>query len=666
MSKKAMVPFRMEELRKKLSDASASYYVLNNPIISDQEYDEAYKELVTLEEKYPQFITPDSPTQRVGAAPSEKFEKVEHESAMLSLDNVFSTGELEDFDLKIRRALALPEVEYVVEPKLDGLAVEICYDKAVLTRGATRGDGLVGENVTANIRSIKSIPLSLTNNYSPTSSDYRVRGEVVMSKKAFSELNERRESEGKSLFVNPRNAAAGALRQLDSKVTSERNLRFFSYDLIVDDDDIQSQSDKSNLLLYALRIPAVPQYKCHGIEEVLKSIQSIEEKRKELQFDIDGAVIKVNSMLYQKSLGFTGRAPKWAIAFKFKAEQRETQILDIQVQVGRTGVLTPVAIMKPILVGGVTVEKATLHNQDMLDAKNVNVGDYVIIQRAGDVIPEVVKVSRKNSDGVFQLPDLCPVCGANVVRIEGEAAKRCSSVACPAKVVEGIKHAVSRDCLNIDGLGDKVVDQLVSERVIKNLSDLFSLHPMHLIGLPGFGEKKAVKLVESIQKARSTTFPRFIFSLGIFGVGKEVAKLIADVYADLDALSCSTSKELQEIPTIGPETAKSIRAFFDNTDNLEYANKVYSFLSFSKNDKKKVTSDKFKGKTFVITGNHLSERDSLKQLIIDNGGKCAGSVSKKTSALVAGVEAGPKKLAAAKELSIPVWSESDLRSALND
>ena len=665
MTKKAMVPFRLEELRKKLTDASASYYVLNAPIISDPEYDELYRELVALEKKYPEFITSDSPTQRVGAAPSDKFEKVQHEVPMLSLDNVFNEEELRAFDLRVRRALSLPEVEYVVEPKMDGLAIEVCYDNAILTRGATRGDGSVGEDVTSNIRTIKSLPLSLSNSYSPQGSSIRVRGEVVMSKKGFVELNEKREKAGKSQFVNPRNAAAGSLRQLDPRETAERNLRFFAYDLIIDDEDVKAQSDKSMLLLYALHVPSVPQYKCHGIDEVLKSIGHVNETRKTLPFDIDGCVIKVNALTYQESLGFTGRAPKWAIAFKFEAEQKETQILDIQIQVGRTGVLTPVAVMNPIMVGGVTVEKATLHNQDMLDAKGINIGDHVIIQRAGDVIPEVVKVSRKNSKGVFQIPDVCPVCGSEAVRIAGEAAKRCSSSYCPAKVVGSIQHAVSRDCLNVDGFGEKIVEQLVEEQVIKNLSDIFELHPLHLINLDGFQEKRATKLVQSIQKARSTTFPRFLFSLGIFGVGKEVAKLIAGQYPTLGELEQATSQDLQKIPTIGPETAKSIRAFFTNPSNIDNARRISLFLSFDNTPKTKVTSDVLKGKNFVITGNHLSERDALKQLIIDNGGKCSGSVSKKTNILLAGKEAGPKKLVAAKELGIEIWDENKLRQVIN-
>ena len=664
MTKKAMVPFRLEELRKKLADASASYYTLNAPIISDPEYDELYRELVALEKKHPEFITSDSPTQRVGAAPSDKFEKVEHEVPMLSLDNVFDEEELQAFDLRTRRALSIPEVEYVVEPKMDGLAVEICYESAALTRGATRGDGSVGENVTQNIRTIKSLPLSLSNNYSPHGPMIRVRGEVVMNKQSFAELNEKREKAGKSLFVNPRNAAAGSLRQLDPRETAERNLRFFAYDLTIDD-DVKTQSDKSMLLLYALSVPSVPQYKCHGIEEVFKSIKHVNETRKTLPYDIDGCVIKVNSLVYQESLGFTGRAPRWAIAFKFEAEQKETQVLDIQIQVGRTGVLTPVAVMNPIMVGGVTVEKATLHNQDMLDAKNINVGDFVIIQRAGDVIPEVVKVSRKNSDGVFQIPDVCPVCGSEAVRLPGEAAKRCSSSYCPAKVVGSIQHAVSRDCLNVDGFGEKIVEQLVEEQVIKNLSDIFELHPLHLINLDGFQEKKATKLVQSIQKARNTTFPRFLFSLGIFGVGKEVAKLLVDYYPTFDKLEKATSQDLQKIPTIGPETAKSITMFFGNPDNVENARKILSFLSFNTETKAKVTSDKLKGKSFVITGNHLSERDALKQFIIDNGGKCSSSVSKKTNILLAGKEPGPKKIVAAKELGIEIWDESKLRQVIN-
>lgn len=363
--KKTVMAVRAEELREKLNLYCHNYYALNSPLVSDAEYDLLYRELVNIETSFPELITPDSPTQRVGTAPSSKFEKVTHDVPMLSLDNVFDEDELRAFDSRVKKALSLPAVEYVVEPKMDGLAVEIRYDGALLTLGATRGDGEVGEDVTSNIKTIKSLPLSLSTNYSPASANYRVRGEVILDKKSFEEANKQREEEGKALFVNPRNAAAGTLRQLDPRITARRNLRFFAYDVIVDDDDLQTQADKSTLLLYVLRIPAVPQYKCHGIDEVLTSVAHIDSTRKTLSYEIDGAVIKVNSIHHQRTLGFTGRAPRWAIAYKFQAEQAETTIKDIQVQVGRTGALTPVAIMEPVEVGGVTVVKATLHNQDM-------------------------------------------------------------------------------------------------------------------------------------------------------------------------------------------------------------------------------------------------------------------------------------------------------------
>jgi DNA ligase (NAD+) len=661
--KKTVMAVRAEELREKLNQHCYQYYILNSPLISDAEYDLLYRELVHIETSFPDLITPDSPTQRVGSTPSSKFEKVTHDIPMLSLDNVFDEDELKAFDSRIRKALSLPAVEYVVEPKMDGLAVEIRYDNALLTLGATRGDGEVGEDVTSNIKTIKSLPLSLVTNYSPSSSNYRVRGEVILDKKSFEEANKQREAEGKPLFVNPRNAAAGTLRQLDPRITAKRNIRFFAYDVVVDDDEIQNQSDKSMLLLYVLRIPAVPQYKCLGIEAVLDSVKHIDTTRKTLPYEIDGAVIKVNPISYQKVLGFTGRAPRWAIAFKFQAEQAETTIKEILVQVGRTGALTPVAIMEPVEVGGVTVVKATLHNQDMLNAKNVNVGDKVIIQRAGDVIPEVVRVSVKQSDGVFQIPDLCPVCGSTAVRLADEAVKRCVSLSCPAKLIEGLKHFVSRDAMNMDGLGDKLIEQMVEKGLIKTAIDLFELHPIRLNNLERMGPKLAVKVIEAIQKARNTTMPRFLYSLGIPTVGRSVSKLLFEHYPTLQDLQKASFDDLQKIPTVGPEIAKNIRTYFEDPENVAFANKFLSFLSFEP-VKKVVIGNKLKGHTIVITGNHSTERDNLKALITANGGKCSSSVTGKTSILLAGKEAGPKKLKAAKEMKIPIWSEMDLMTVL--
>ena len=662
--KKTVMAVRAEELREKLNLYCYHYYILNTPLVSDPEYDLLYRELVTIETTFPDLITPDSPTQRVGSTPSSKFEKVTHEIPMLSLDNVFDEDELRAFDARIRKALSLPAVEYVVEPKMDGLAVEIRYDKALLTRGATRGDGEVGENVTANIRTIKSLPLSLVTNYTPTSKDYRVRGEVILDKKSFEAMNIQREKQGKPLFVNPRNAASGTLRQLDPRVTAERNLRFFAYDVIVDDDDILTQMDKAMLLLYALRIPTVPQYKCANINEVLESVKHIDNTRKTLGYDIDGAVIKVNSLTYQRSLGFTGRAPKWAIAYKFQAEQAETICEQILVQVGRTGALTPVAILKPVEVGGVVVKKATLHNQDMVNAKGINAGDKVIIQRAGDVIPEVVRVSEKLSVGNFQIPDNCPICGSIAIKEPDEAVKKCSNTSCPAKLVEGLKHFVSRDAMNMDGVGDKLIEQLVEKGLVKNARDLFELHPIRLNGLDRMGPKLALKIVEGIQKARFSTMPRFLYALGIPSVGMELSKVLCENYPTLDELRAATTGDLQRISTVGPEIAKNIVSYFSVKENTELAQNILGYLSFDAPQQTVKKTEKLKGHIIVVTGNHATERDDLKALIVANGGKCSSSVSKKTSVLLAGKEAGPKKLKAAQELKIPIWSEMDLRTVI--
>jgi DNA ligase (NAD+) len=662
--KKTVMAVRAEELREKLNLYCHNYYVLNTPLVSDQEYDLLYRELVNIETTYPELITPDSPTQRVGAVASSKFEKVTHDVPMLSLDNVFDEDELRAFDSRIRKALALPAVEYVVEPKMDGLAVEVRYDNSLLTRGATRGDGEVGEDVTSNIRTIKSLPLSLATNYTPSSTSYRIRGEVILDKKSFENMNKQREKEGKPLFVNPRNAASGTLRQLDPRVTSQRNLKFFAYDVIVDDDDIKTQTDKAMLSIYALRIPTVPQYKCHDIKEVLTSVKHIDETRKTLPYEIDGAVIKVNSIAYQQVLGFTGRAPKWAIAYKFQAEQAETVCEQIIVQVGRTGALTPVAILKPVEVGGVVVKKATLHNQDMVNAKNINAGDKVIIQRAGDVIPEVVRVSEKLSVGTFQIPDTCPICGSVAIKEPDEAVKKCSNSSCPAKLVEGLKHFVCRDAMNMDGVGDKLIEQLVEKGIVKNAQDLFELHPIRLNGLDRMGPKLALKIVEGIQKARYTTMPRFLYALGIPSVGRELSKILCETYPALDSLRVATTEELQRIATVGPEIAKNIVSYFSVKENVELAQGILQYLSFDTPKQTVRKTEKLKGHTIVVTGNHTTDREELKALIVANGGKCSSSVSGKTSILLAGKEAGPKKIKAAQELKIPIWSEMDLRTVL--
>jgi DNA ligase (NAD+) len=663
MDKKLMkAALRVEELRNNIDTWSYAYYVMDQPTISDQEYDKAFKELITLEGKYPELVTPRSPTQRVGAQPSTKFEKLEHKYPLMSLDNVFDMDELTQFNKRIASFSSTKHVEYVVEPKLDGAAVEIVYKDGVLVTAATRGDGKVGEDITANIRTIKSLPLSIAQQEAGIT--YRVRGEVIIDKKSFEEINLQREADGKNTFANPRNAAAGTLRQLDPKEVAKRKLKFFAYDLLVDGQDIPTQFDKASTLLYILRVPTVPQYRCHGLEEVKEKVEEINQIRKGLAYDIDGAVIKVNSCALQGSLGFTNRAPKWAIAFKFQAEQATTIIKDILIQVGRTGALTPVAIMEPIEVGGVTVERATLHNQDQIDAKGIFIGAQVIIQRAGDVIPEVVEVLNKG-ETTFKIPDTCPSCGSNAVSIKGEAVKRCLSPSCPAKLLEGLKHFVSRDAMNIDGVGEKVLEQLVDNKLVSRPVDLFKLLPIHLVKLDRMGQKSAVKVVEAVQKARVTTRPRVLYSLGIPLVGRSVSNKLFENFSEFNDLFLCKASDVMSIEGIGEEIFKSFDSYFSVQENQDHLKELLEFVSFSAIKAKEVVSNKLDGKVFVVTGDHPTDRELLKAEIVANGGRVVGSVSKKVNILLAGTGAGPKKLAEASKLGITLWNEDTFRNAIS-
>jgi DNA ligase (NAD+) len=658
---KAKAQLRISELRKQIEDADTKYYILDSPDISDQEYDKLFKELVKVETKFPDLVIPESPTQRVGAAASGKFNKIEHAVKMYSLDNIFDEKELKSFSKKVCKTLRLDDVEFVVEPKLDGLAIELVYEEGLLKTAATRGDGIIGEDVTANVKTIKSIPLRIDDKRK-----LRVRGEVVMSKETFSKLNTSFELKGKKPFVNPRNAAAGSLRQLDPKVTSERQLSFYAYDLLSDENlTVGTQIDKAYFIVYTLGIPLVPQYQCRYIEQVQECIKLIEEQRDKYKYDIDGAVIKVNTLKQQMRLGFTGRAPKWAIAFKFESEQASTIIKDITIQVGRTGALTPVAELEPIAVGGTTVSRATLHNQDVIDTKDINIGDAVVVQRAGDVIPEVVRVTEKRSEGTYQIPDVCPSCGAAAVRTKGEAVKRCANKTCPAKLIESIKHMVSRDALNVDGMGDKIVEQLVNEGLIKKPYNMFELHPMYLLDLDGFKERKANKLIEAIQNSRKTTVSRFLFALGVPLVGKEMAKVLYDNFIFVEKIALLNKKELLAIDGIGPEVASSIVDYFQ--ENKDLVEELLKYMDFDNKDGRvNPTSNKLEGKTFVVTGNHPTDREELKQLIKDHGGRAVGSISKKVNVLLAGKDAGPKKLKKAKDMDIKLWSELDLRSYIDE
>jgi len=648
---------RIKELSGEIDNANYQYHALDSPTISDQEYDEKMKELQDLEKAYPDLIVSTSPTQRVGSAPLSSFTKVKHAVPMLSLDNVFSLDELRKWAKKTGSS------DFVVQPKLDGLAIELVYDANKFVLAATRGDKETGEDVTHNIRTIRGIPLDVGGKFD-SNLFFRVRGEVVIYKKDLLAINAEREAEGEDTYVNPRNAAAGGVRNLDPQKAAKRRLRFFGYELLAEGRDLDSQTAKQ-LFLDSLHIPSSVTFHVKSVDGLVDQVKKIEEDRSKFPYDIDGAVIKVNRTDEQEKLGFTSRAPRWAIALKFKAEQAETTVKSITVQVGRTGTLTPVAELVPVKVGQATISRATLHNQDMLNAKNINVGDKVIIQRAGDVIPEVVKVSEKKTDGPFIIPDTCPACGSKAVRITGEAALRCTNKTCIAQLAESIKHFVCRDALNIEGLGEKVVEQLVNKKIIQSPYDLFTLMPLHFAGLERMGDKLAAKIIAAIQKARATTLDRFIYSLGIPLVGRSVSKQFAEKFKTMEAVMDADTKDILSLDGIGTAIAENTKQFFSQQVNRNLVNGLLHLMTFDEVASVTVTSDKLKGKVFVVTGNHSTPREDLKALIAQYGGKCVGSLSAKVNILLAGKEAGPKKLTFAKDNKVLIWSEGDLMDAIN-
>lgn len=636
--------YRAKHLRDKLNRWSYHYYALASPLVSDQEYDKAFRELHDLELDNPDLKTPDSPTQRIGHIPVGKLQKREHSSKMYSLDNVFSIDELDTWLEKHN----YPTV--VVQPKLDGAAVEIEYQRGYLFRGLTRGDGAVGEDVTHIVRTIRSLPLAV-------SQDVTIRGEVVLLKDRFVKQNEKRLKEGKPEFVNPRNAAAGTLRQLNPQIASEVGLSFYAYDVLGEFANEQAKLD----FIAQNYIPVVKSYECKVRDEILTYVNIVQHEKANFPYGIDGVVIKILDTELQNKLGYTTRAPRWALAYKFQPEQAETVIKDIIVQVGRTGVLTPVAELDPVEVGQVTISRATLHNQDMIKEKNINIGDRVVIQRAGEVIPEIVRVSEKAFDGYFLLPPACPVCGDAVVRLEGEAATRCTNVRCKAKLIESLKHFCSRDALNIDGLGERLIEQLVEKNIVSSPYDLFTLLPLHFNGLERVGDKLISNVIGAIHRARVTTLDRFIHALGIPLVGKQVAKQLSEKFIKFESFQNAKNADLLSMSGIGPEMVSSIKTYFANEHNQKLIEDLRNVITIEMSNQRGPTrTNRLSGKTFVITGDHFTPREELKVLIEENGGRCVGSVSGKVDVLLAGRAAGPKKINKAQELKIPVWSEKDL------
>lgn len=660
----------IEDLRNRIRYHDHRYYVLDSPEISDAEYDRLFKRLEELEKENPALITPDSPSQRVGGTALARFGQIPHAMPMLSLSNVFEESELYEFDVRVKRGLGRnQDILYTVEPKLDGIAVELVYENGILISGATRGDGIVGEEITANVRTIKAIPLRLrTEGPLASSTLLDVRGEIFMNRSDFDELNRSRDEAGLQAFANPRNAAAGSVRQLDPRITAKRPLKFAAHGVGRIDGPVPESHYE---LLQALHLVGLPAnldnaMLCSDIEAAIGHYLYLMNIREKLPYEIDGAVVKVNSLIDQAALGIKTRSPRWAVAFKFVPLQATTRILRIDVGVGRTGTLTPVAIMEPVNVGGVRVSRATLHNQDEIDRKDIREGDTVIIQRAGDVIPEVVSVvaeKRPHESVPYKIPDRCPVCNSEALRLEGQAAKRCVNASCPARLKETIRHFASRTAMDIEGLGTKLVEQLVDRGLVSNPADLYGLSRETLASLDRMADKSATNILEALERSKSVSADRFLFSLGIPLVGEHVARLLTQAFGDVLTLIRKTPEDMQRVHGIGPEVAASVAAFFREDRNVDV---VKGLLDSGVTPRPlelppAKTESPFFGKTVVFTGTISLARSEAKKIVESAGGKVSGSVSRKTDYVVAGEDPG-SKLDKAREFGVSVLSEEEFRT----
>jgi len=665
----ASVKKEMEELREKLRYHEYRYYVLDDPEISDAAYDRMMNRLKELEAAHPELVTPDSPTVRVGGAPREGFSTVRHARPMLSLDNAFSYDALRDWDRRVREASGQEKIEYVAEHKFDGLSISLQYEDGVLARGVTRGDGTTGEDVTPNAKTIRSIPLRVdaaTLKKLKLRADFEVRGEVMMTKKAFEALNREQERIGGKIFVNARNSAAGAVRVLDPSITAARRLDFFAYYLLVDGKVPFAKHSESLQALKQLRFRASDDWKlCAGIEAVTAYCEDWDTKREKLAYEIDGVVIKVNSIPIQNELGYTSRAPRWAIAYKYPARQETTVVNDIIVQVGRTGTLTPVAVLEPVQVGGVTVSRSTLHNMDEIERLGLQIGDTVLIERAGEVIPHVLKVVKEGKNRKpFRMPKHCPECGSTIHHVEGEVAYRCVNAACPAKRKESILHFAGRHAMNIDGLGDKIVDQLVDKGLVKDVADLYALKEDEVAGLERMAEKSAQNLLEEIEGSKKNSLARLIYALGMQFVGERTGQLLAEHFSSLEELAAAKEEELEEVPEVGPKVAASIVEFFSEPANRQLIKKLNKAGVHPTAEKRVVKSQKLAGKSFVFTGSLANRsREEAGELVIQHGGKVSGSVSKKTDYVVVGTDPG-SKYEKAKELGVAILTEAEFEKLL--
>ena len=662
---------KLESLRERIRHHEYRYYVLDDPEISDAEFDHLMNQLKKLESEHPALITPDSPTQRVGGKPREGFVKVRHSSPMLSLDNTYSEDELRSWERRVHELSGRKDIEYVCELKLDGMSLALRYQDGKLARGITRGDGSEGEDVTLNVRTVRSVPLSVAREklkHAGIPADFEVRGEMLMPIPAFKRMNEEREQKGLSVFANPRNATAGTVRQLEPSITAERRLDYFSYMLLQNG---RTYSDRHSQTLDALEEAGFKvnthRKLARSFDEVWAFIREWEEKRDSLPYEIDGIVVKVDRTALQDELGYTGKAPRWAIAYKYAARSGITHVDDIIVQVGRTGKLTPVAVLQPVPIGGTTVSRATLHNMDEIERLGVKIGDWVEVERGGDVIPKVTRVvedkAHPRGHRVFHMPERCPECNTKVVRTEGEVDYRCVNANCPAKLRETILHFASRHVMNIEGIGDALVNQLTERSMVKNVADIYKLTKDNLLELERMGDKSAQNVLHEIEASKKLPLERVIFGLGIRFVGERTAQFLAEHFASMDALMNAGEEELQEVNEVGPRIAKSIVEFFQEPKNRALVEQLEK-QGLTLIGKKKQRGTTLAGKTFVLTGTLARySRDQAKQMIEDAGGRVASSVSKKTDYVVAGTDAG-SKLDKAKELGVSVIGESEMEGLL--
>lgn len=656
---------RVEELKDLLQEANKAYYNDAQPFMSDKEFDEKLKELEALENEF-DIHDPNSPTKRVGGETSSTFETVQHPVPLLSLDNTYNEEELNDFDKRVQKILEHSDYEYLVELKFDGASLRLRYENGELVLGATRGDGQKGDDITKNVRTIRNIPLQLKGNFPDV---VEVRGEAFMEREAFARLNQKREEEGLSTFANPRNSTAGSLKMQDPKAVSQRPIRFFAFDLLFDEEDASLTQDKINELIKEFGLPANEYPKvCKSISEVHEVIKEWDELRHTLPYETDGVVIKINQTHLRDQLGSTSKFPRWAIAYKFEAEQATTVINDITLQVGRLGTITPVAELEPVLLAGTTVKRASLHNEDEIHRKDIRIGDTVVVEKAGEIIPQVISVvnpDRKDRSKEFEFPKTCPACDAQLIKYEGEVAWRCINPECPPQVRIKIEHFAARDALDIEGLGESVVDQLVSEKLIFNYSDLYDLTIDRIIPLERMAEKSAQNLINGIASSKNQPFEKVLYALGIRFVGKTVAKDLAEAFKTLENLQSATEEELLGVDSIGPRIAESVIEFFSNKINQKILAKLQSAGLQFEIEEKELASNILEGKKIVLTGTLPTlSRNEAKELIEKNGGKTASSVSKNTDYVLAGESAG-SKLTKAQDLGVEILDEEQFLSMIN-